>query len=364
MFSEAYSPYSPPGSVLFSKSSDVDYWCQSQQLPPTPESSGDSDLSGLSSDFSQDFPLDMGSLYDWPHGSEEMWSVTSPGDDRNQLPTDGWPSQGVMSKQETSVSDNATWLTASHGSVAGVSPVLSHMSQNSHTLNSHGADFFPEFFLPSGDHFSMTGDFSQWTAPENLSHGPFLPQDNCSSLSADVASDSLPVCVPEQTLSTCAPQLAVSYLPVGAEAKRSFSEPNVAHGRRLLPRTTPQAPALARSQSGSQYRVIQPQLATAERGDSKDMVGSTTATARPGPVDSLPSSGNTLDTCATAPSSYEASAYTMELPAPMIGPAMLPEVYQPVPTTLDNFSYYAMPSPSMTRSLRSARTLPLPIPPE
>jgi hypothetical protein len=131
------------------------------------------------------------------------------------------------------------------------------MSQNSHTLH-----FFPELdAFPTGskaDHFPLPNETSQWNIPEGLALGNFLTPDACSSLSQGLPSESA---FPDLSLEFT-DQQPLLCIPEGqtGESRRSLSEPNVGHGRRLLPRTT-QATPMSRSQSSSQYRAIQPHSA-------------------------------------------------------------------------------------------------------
>jgi hypothetical protein len=131
------------------------------------------------------------------------------------------------------------------------------MSQNSHTLH-----FFPELDAfptgPKADHFPLPTETSQWNLPDGLALGNFLTPDACSSLSQGLPSESA---FPDLSLELTAqqPLLCVPDGQTGA-SRRSFSEPNVGHGRRLLPRTA-QALPMSRSQSSSQYRAIQPHSA-------------------------------------------------------------------------------------------------------
>jgi hypothetical protein len=170
-----------------------------------------------------------------------------------------WPSAGYAAYQDLPSSDDAAWYPAVHGSVVGLSPVLSQMSQNSHTLH-----FFPELdTFPTGpkvDHFPLPSEASQWNLPEGLALGSFLTPDACTSLSHGLASSE--TTFPDLSVESpalCTVQQPLLLFPDGqtSESRRSFSEPNVGHGRRLLPRT-PQTLPMSRSQSSSQYRAIQP----------------------------------------------------------------------------------------------------------
>lgn len=78
----------------------------------------------------------------WSQASlpEERW-ITEPARDHStyvQSSGNDWQSHGApVTSQEIQALDAATWLNAPHGAVdLGLSPVLSHESQSSHTLNS------------------------------------------------------------------------------------------------------------------------------------------------------------------------------------------------------------------------------------
>ncbi|KAF1821139.1 uncharacterized protein K489DRAFT_266981 [Dissoconium aciculare CBS 342.82] len=206
---------------------------------------------------------DMSLPYDWTPttSSEDTWTTTSAPVERNTMPyeTSLWPTSGYAAYQDLPSSDDAAWYPAVHGSVVGLSPVLSQMSQNSHTLH-----FFPELdTFPTGhkvDHFPLPSEAHQWNLSDGLALGSFLTPDACSSLSQGLPSSE--TTFPDLSVDSpalCAVQQPLLLFPDGqsCESRRSFSEPNVGHGRRLLPRT-PQALPMSRSQSSSQYRAIQP----------------------------------------------------------------------------------------------------------
>jgi hypothetical protein len=184
-----------------------------------------------------------------------------------------WTASGYSAYQDVPSSDDAAWYPAVHGSVVGLSPVLSNMSQNSHTLH-----FFPELDAfptgPKADHFPLPNETSQWNMPEGLALGNFLSPDVCSSLSQGLPSESA---FPDLSLEFPAQQPLLC-IPDGqtGESRRSFSEPNVSHGRRLLPRTA-QASPMSRSHSSSQYRAIQPHSAAVATPIDSESIASTPA---------------------------------------------------------------------------------------
>lgn len=138
--SEEFPYFHLPGS-LFSQSAQVDHWCQSipfgqdllQDLPLTPpDTASDCAISDYADMTSQ--PWSQASL------PEESWTTGQVQDHSTfvQLAGSHWQSQrAAVTIQEMQGLDAAAWPNASHGPVdLGLSPVLSHKSQSSHTLNS------------------------------------------------------------------------------------------------------------------------------------------------------------------------------------------------------------------------------------
>lgn len=86
---------------------------------------------------------------------EDSWFTGSAQDNSTyvQSSSSEWDTQTLLSSaQDFQSLDAFHWNHTSHGSVdAGLSPVLSHESQSSHTLNS-----FSEAELPSGLDLSFT----------------------------------------------------------------------------------------------------------------------------------------------------------------------------------------------------------------
>ena len=69
----------------------------------------------------------------------EEWAIGTPTDNTSAYPrASQWYSQGVpATAQDVQTLDQAAWLSANHGSVdMGLSPVLSHEGQSTHTFNS------------------------------------------------------------------------------------------------------------------------------------------------------------------------------------------------------------------------------------
>lgn len=143
--SEELSALNCPGSFLFSEPGVVDHWCQTLPggpvLPLTPPDT--------------DSEPDMTAKWSQNSFPEDPW-YTGPAQDHStyvQSSSSEWDAQTLFSSaQDFQPLDAFHWSNTSHGSVdMGLSPVLSHESQSSHTLNS-----ISESELPSGLDLSFT----------------------------------------------------------------------------------------------------------------------------------------------------------------------------------------------------------------
>lgn len=182
-----------------------------------------------------------------PGESGDSWTTVNAQDHSNSLQpsANSWLSQGTpVTSQDLRALDASSWMNVAQGSVdMGLSPVLSHESQNSHTLNSFSEADVP--FLPPGLDLSFIGEAS-WPPQGHVTYPAFqcVPQDFSSS--AGVSPQHVPYGVAtgylphsSRTNVACGPQQQVFHYP-GAPAalpKRSGCDQPTSHGRPLLPRT-------------------------------------------------------------------------------------------------------------------------------
>ena len=168
VFSEEYTSF-PSGSFFYCHPSEVETWNQSVpfedfSLPTPPDSNSD-----CGSVDSQDMPTQT-----WSQASQpEEWTPTSAQEYSTYLQpsANGWSNGMPVTAQDVQSLDHAAWLSVSSGPVdQGLSPVLSHESQSTHTLNS-----FPEpdaCVLPPGLDLSFTEQSWNPSAPTVYSQSP------------------------------------------------------------------------------------------------------------------------------------------------------------------------------------------------
>lgn len=231
--SEELSTLNCPGSFLFSEPGVVDHWCQSlpggPTLPLTPPDT--------------DSEPDMSAKWNQTTLPEDSWYTGTAQDHSTyvQSSSSEWDTQTLLSSaQDFQSLDAFHWNHTSHGSVdAGLSPVLSHESQSSHTLNS-----FSEQELPSGLDLSFTFEPTWNPTGSMMSHNvpamqrplpgnAFVPSMDDMPLGnrVDEALTQWPL-----DFNGCSPQ-TLYYPQDGQTARLTARSPAVAAPRTLLPRT-------------------------------------------------------------------------------------------------------------------------------
>jgi hypothetical protein len=231
--SEELSTLNCPGSFLFSEPGVVDHWCQSlpggPSLPLTPpDTDSEPDMSAKWSQTSM--PEDS-----WYHGTAQGHSTYV------QSSSSEWDTQTLLSSAQDFQSLEAFhWNHTSHGSVdAGLSPVLSHESQSSHTLNS-----FSEAELPSGLDLSFTYEPTWNTTGSIVCHDVPAMQRPLPGNAFVPSMDEMPLGHRmDQGLTQwpldfigCSPQ-TLFYPQDGQTARLTARSPAAAPPRTLLPRT-------------------------------------------------------------------------------------------------------------------------------
>lgn len=254
--SEEYTYCHPSGSFLFCYASEVEHW--SQSIPFAPLTPPDT-ISECASSDSQDMARPP-----WSRASlSEDWT-TVPAEDTSapvQRSGNGWQQYGAhVTTQENQMLNAHAFMSASHGSVdLGLSPVLSHESQNSHTLNSFSEP--DTCVLPPSLDLSFTAEpswnpsgpvlYTSQVVPYKTNPGSELP---CCDYRAQPDGYSVP---------TSHPVYQGAYPPVffpqGGQAayqRPLASYPPTVSMRPILPRTD--SPAVHQSTLGSQ-RALMPQ---------------------------------------------------------------------------------------------------------
>lgn len=207
---------------------------------------------------------DMSAKWNQTSLPEDSWFTVSAQDNSTyvQSSSSEWDTQTLLSSaQDFQSLDAFHWNHTSHGSVdAGLSPVLSHESRSSHTLNS-----FSEPELPSGLDLSFTfeptwnptGSMMCRDAPSmqrQLPGNAFVPSMDEMPLGnrMDEASTQWPL-----DFIGYSPQ-AVFYPQDGQTARLTARSPAVAAPRTLLPRTegslAATTPAFAQTSLHRQYQ--------------------------------------------------------------------------------------------------------------
>lgn len=288
--SEEFAPFHQPGSVLFSKPSEVTQWCQSVPLqegfPPTPPDTA-SDCSA--SDYS-DMALPSWNMASLPGDS---WT-TVPAQDHStsmQPSASSWHNQGTpVTSQDLHALDAASWMNVTQGPVdMGLSPVLSHESQSSRTLNSFSE---PDVaFLPPGLDLSFIGEASWQTSGHvayPVSHS--APQEFPSSTGASSQHMSYGIATGQPDYSSqpnvaCGPQQQVVYFqdPHASYPRTTGYDQPMVHGRPLLPRTDGHSFQGVPSNAG--YVALRPKTLGFESAQPKGRVSSAPGMSR----ESIPS---------------------------------------------------------------------------
>ncbi|CZT16656.1 uncharacterized protein RCC_02491 [Ramularia collo-cygni] len=241
--SEEFAPFHQTGSVLFAQPSEVTHWCQSvpnpEGYPLTPPDTV-SDCSA--SDYSDMAPTswNMTSM-----SGADGWTTEPVQDNstRMQPSASSQYTQGTpVTSQDLHAMDAASWTHSANGPVdQGLSPVLSHESQSSRTLNSFSE---PDVnYLPPGLDLSFIGENS-WQTPAAYSGSSCVPQDYPSSISAPpqhmpYAATTGPLGYDAPSHIACVPQQSAIYFQDvhGSNPGMSECDQSMIHGRPLLPRT-------------------------------------------------------------------------------------------------------------------------------
>ena len=277
--SEEYSHYYQSGSFLFCHPSQVENWNQSVpfgevSLPNPPDT-----ISECASSDCQDM-----SGRQWTQASlPEDWTTVPAPDHSTWMQSNGneWPNHGApVTVQDIQALNTAAMLGAPQTSVdLGLSPVLSHESQSSHTLNSFsepdtcvlppGLDlsFAAESWNSSGPTMYHTPDV---TSHYTLEYG-FVPshdQDGLS-LSCNFSAPSVPYPGSQPPV----------FFPQGGQVpyqRRTVPYPHVPTPMRtLLPRT--EGPATSVQATQGPQRALRPYMQGTH--DSRRTVSSVSSTA-------------------------------------------------------------------------------------
>lgn len=158
--------------------------------------------------------------------------------------------------------DAASWMHNANGPIdLGLSPVLSHESQNSRTLNSFSE---PDVaFLPPGLDLSFIGENS-WQPSGHVAYqgNQCVPQEFSSGMVASPQQVPYPVASGQygydaQSHVVCGPQQHTMYVPdvYSPHSRRSDGDHSIVQGRPLLPRTNGLPYQSAHSNAG--YNALQ-----------------------------------------------------------------------------------------------------------
>jgi hypothetical protein len=232
----------------------VDHWCQSLPggplLPLTPPDT--------------DSEPDMSAKWSQTSLPEDSWFIGATQDHSTyvQSSSSEWDTQTLLSSAQDFQSLEAFhWNHTSHGSVdVGLSPVMSHESQSSHTLNS-----FSESELPSGLDLSFTYEPTWNTTGSVMCRDAPVMQRPLPGNAFVPSMDEMPLVTRMEGASTqwpldfngCPPQ-TVFYPQDGQTARLTARSPAVAPPRTLLPRTESSSAAattaFAQTSSYMQYQ--------------------------------------------------------------------------------------------------------------
>lgn len=297
-FTDCYSS----GSFLFNHPSVVAHWNQSVpfgefSLPTPPDTSSECTPSEYQDMSSQ--------AWSQPSLPEEWMSLPAPDHSALMQPSrDDGNTHGIpVTTREIQALDNASWLSAPHGSVdSGLSPVLSHESQSSHTLNSFSEP--DTCVLPPGLDLSFTAEpswnpsgpdvytSSDATAPGQTAYGcpPSYGHEDYSMACSTATSHGL------------YPGSDPLFFPQGGQAayqRRLVPYPSAPPMRTLLPRT--ESLTMSTQPAYGSQRTLRPHV-----HGSRSMQSVTSSVSS--------SSGQPPNGAQTAVSPAQASGYPLALP--------------------------------------------------
>lgn len=268
----------PPGSFLFSQPAELEQWCQSvpleQDLPLTPPDTasdcGNSDCPSMTSQS-------------WSHASypEDSWStyfVQDTGAHSQSYGSDWRGNVAPATSQDKTALDASAWMNIPSGTVdLGLSPVLSHESQSSHTLNSFSELDIP--VLPPSLDLSFAE--ATWNPPAPSRYesspqdgSPAMSRVHCVSAAPSAQafhdprpSGGLPLAQQYHT-----PVDYQAYPAQGTQDPQAFYQqptlyyPPVTHHRPLLPRTEPAA--VPNQATHGPQRAIRPHVSVPQGSDA------------------------------------------------------------------------------------------------
>ena len=264
VFSE--EPYHPPGSFLYSKPLEVDQWCQSvpfgEEFPLTPPYTA--------SECATSDSLDMCSQA-WSQTSlPEDW-VAAPAQDHStyvQPSGSDWQGQAPYpSVQDMQPLNTQAWINMTQGSVdMGLSPVLSHESQSSHTLNSLSepdvsllpASLLSELSYPVETSWMSTGSNvypSSHSVPQSLPGNSFISYPAQVPASVQMQSSQSQWHVPQGSVYG---PYQPAFHSQGGQVVRNVPHQPLVPRRPLLPRTEG-SPVAGQPAYVTSHRTIRPQ---------------------------------------------------------------------------------------------------------
>ncbi|KAF7186856.1 hypothetical protein HII31_11816 [Pseudocercospora fuligena] len=272
--SKEFAPFPQPGSVLFAQPAEVDHWCQSITYPDSgyPLTPPDTASDCAPSDCS-----DM-NVPSWTQAPvpEESWA-TAHNPEHSTFVQNQWQPT-PLTTQELQTSDSSSWYSISQGPVdTGLSPVLSHESQSTHTLNCISE---PELLpLPPGLDLSFIGEPTWDNAGSVVCPGSTISQDFASSMvsSPEVLAPLYPVSAASLPPS-CGPQQSAVYYSA-PYPRRTTSDPVLSQRRPILPR----AEGASSPEIHSQPHVGLAQIPGAGRADAASSVSNATGLSKDAP---------------------------------------------------------------------------------
>ena len=241
MTSEDFSRVDCLESSLFSQPAEVNSWCQSITLgQPWPLSPPDTASEP-----------DMSAQWSQTSMPEDQW-YTGPAQDNSTYvqPTGSeWDTQTMFSStQDFQSMDACAWTQSGQGSLdTGLSPVLSHKSQSTHTLNSCSE---PEFsILPPGVDFSYSSE-PQWSFAGPMLCAGAQPMPVQMPGNAFVPSPDAHV-APSRTDTAAMPHLPLDYAGYQGTSQPAYYPQEGGVARPLIPyqAITPRRPLLPRTES-------------------------------------------------------------------------------------------------------------------
>ena len=217
---------------------------------------------------------------------EESWATAHNPEYSTFVQTQWQPTP--LTTQELQTLDSSSWYSISQGSVdTGLSPVLSHESQSTHTLNCISE---PELLpLPPGLDLSFIGEPTWDNAGSVVCPGSTISQEFASSMvsSPEVLAPMYPVSNASLPPS-CGPQQSAVYYSA-PYPRRTTSDPVLSQRRPILPR----AEGASSPETHAQPHVGLAQIPGAGRADAASSVSNATGLSKDapfphGPVHAVP----------------------------------------------------------------------------